>query len=147
MLAACDVLKSHLSDSKAVTNKDLVRNLISCLLNDVMKRGLERSADQSPRWIQCDTPTVLPELGLLLNLPVGVLMVTSCLCREAVSTRCSTSGSACPARRRRWRPWWRTTWELSRTSLPPCCATSSTWPTATATRRCTTAFHTQTSRW
>lgn len=64
MLAACSVLKSHLSDSKAVTNKDLVRNLISCLLNDVMKRGLERSADQSPQWIQCDTPTVHPELGL-----------------------------------------------------------------------------------
>lgn len=36
MLAACNVLQSHLSDSKAVTNKDLVRNLISCLLNDVM---------------------------------------------------------------------------------------------------------------
>lgn len=51
MLAACNVLQSHLSDSKAVTNKDLVRNLISCLLNDVMNRGL-------------DTPTVRPKLGL-----------------------------------------------------------------------------------
>lgn len=61
-------------------------------------------------------------------------------------TPCSTSGSACPARSRRSRPWWGTTWPPSQPCPQRSCAMSSTWQTATATRPCTTACRTPTSR-
>lgn len=119
MSAACNVLKTHLCDPKAVSSKDMVRTFSSAWYCDVLKLYCMKLGNNSP----------------------------SCLLREPVWTRCSTSGFVCPARRRRWGPWWMTIWGPSRTSRQPCCATSSTWPTATGTLRCTTACPTPTFRW
>ncbi|XP_061078851.1 KN motif and ankyrin repeat domain-containing protein 2-like isoform X2 [Conger conger] len=85
-----------------------------------------------------------------LNAPVystipSALMQNNVLSRP--TARCCRSGCVCHVTGQRTRPWSEPTWTPSPQFPRSCWSLWSTWPTATATRLCTTPCPTPTSPW